>query len=164
MILEAANQLTCLNCHAVLAALGKNRKALYCGVQCKNFYRKTRDPEIHTQQTAKYKSTMRGKAIAMFHGTKVGRRFRDGNELTVEWILNKLQTGTCEVTSLPFTYSLNARNPWSPSLDRIDPNLGYTLDNTRVVLWIYNASKNVFTDADVLLMAQALVNSDGSMK
>lgn len=164
MILEAANQTTCLNCMADLASLGKNRKALYCGVRCKNSYRKILDPEVHTQRTAKYKSTMRGKAIAMFHGTKVGRRFRDGNELSVEWILNKLQDGKCEVTGLPFTYSLNARNPWSPSLDRMDPNIGYTLDNTRVVLWIYNASKNVFTDADVLLMAQALVNSDGSMK
>jgi len=164
MILELVRQPTCLNCNSDLIELGKNRNAMYCTTNCKNLYRKIKNPQVHTLQTAKYKSSLRGKAIAMFHGTKVGRRFRDGNELTVEWILEKLQNGTCEVTGLPFTYSLNSRNPWSPSLDRIDPNIGYTLDNTRVVLWIYNTSKNVFTDADVLLMAQALVNSDGSMK
>jgi hypothetical protein len=59
---------------------------------------------------------------------------------------------------LPFTYGLEARNPWSPSLDRIDPKIGYTLENTRVVVWIYNTAKNVFHDEDVMLMAQALIN------
>ena len=78
--------------------------------------------------------------------------------------MNKLNVGICEVTGIPFTYGLNARNPWSPSLDRIDPSVGYTLENTRVVVWIYNAAKNVFSDSDVMLMAHALVNSDGSMK
>jgi hypothetical protein len=158
MIAESLNQKECLNCKSDLAALGKNRQALYCGVQCKNAYRRIKDPEIHTLQTAKYKSTMRGRAIAMFHGTKVGRRFRDGNELTPEWIMQKLQHGFCEVTNLPFTYGLEARNPWSPSLDRIDPKIGYTLENTRVVVWVYNTAKNVFHDEDVMLMAQALIN------
>ena len=166
MTTECLNQTKCLNCQADLAALGKNRKALYCGAQCKNAHRKVRNPEMHTLQTAKYKSTLRGRAIAMFHGTKVGRRFRDGNELTPEWIMAKLKLGTCEVTGLPFTYGLEARNPWSPSLDRIDPKVGYSLNNTRVVVWIYNASKNVFHDQDVMLMAQALVNKQmvGLMK
>jgi len=32
-------------------------------------------------------------------------------------------------------------------------------------VWIYNAAKNVFSDEDVLLMSQAVVNkADGSMK
>ncbi len=165
MIDESVAVSNCLNCGQDLRSSGKNRRAMYCCVPCKNKYRTTRDPEIHTKQTSKYKSSMRGKAIAMYHGTKVGRRFRDGNELSPEWILEKLSKGVCEVTGLPFTYSLESRNPWSPSLDRIDPTKGYTLENTRVVVWIYNAAKNVFSDEDVLLMSQALVNkSDGSMK
>jgi hypothetical protein len=164
MTVEAIRQVECLNCNANLIEIQKNRKAMYCGVKCKNAHRKTRNPLVHTEQTSKYKSKMRGRAIVMYHGTKVGRRFRDNNELTPEWIMEKLKTGVCEVTGLPFTYTLNARNPWSPSLDRIDPNIGYTLGNTRVVVWIYNAAKNVFTDADVHLMAQALINPDGSMK
>ena len=45
-----------------------------------------------------------------------------------------------------------------------DPTIGYTEENTRVVVWLYNAAKNVFNDSDVLLMATALVNKDGSMK
>ena len=164
MIEEIIAPKNCLNCGNNLFEAGKNRKALFCCVPCKNKHRATRDPEIHTKQTQQYKSTMRGKAIAMYHGTKVGRRFRDGNELTPEWIMEKLQKGFCEVTKLPFTYGLDARNPWSPSLDRIDPSIGYTLENTRVVVWIFNAAKNVFKDSDVMLMAHALIKSDGSMK
>lgn len=167
-IYESVSIKSCLNCGADLFSLGKNRKAMYCSTSCKNKYRVTRDPDIHTKQTQKYKSSIRGKAIAMFHGTKVGRRFRDGNELTPEWILEKLSAGVCEVTGLPFTYSTESRNPWSPSLDRIDPMKGYTLENTRVVVWIYNTAKNVFSDQDVLLMCQSVVNkslnNDGSMK
>ena len=159
---------TCLNCGQDLRSIGKNRKAMFCCVSCKNKHRSTRDPEVHTKQTQKYKSSIRGRAIAMFHGTKVGRRFREGNELTPEWILEKLSKGVCEITGLPFTYGTQARNPWSPSLDRIDPEKGYTLENTRVVVWIYNACKNVFSDEDVLLMCQAVINkslnTDGSQK
>lgn len=165
MIAELLSEKYCLNCNTSLAEAGKKtRKALFCSVGCKNKHRSVRDPEVHKNQMQKYKSTIRGKAIAMYHGTKVGRRFRDGNELTPEWIMEKLQQGLCEVTGLPFTYGLDARNPWSPSLDRIDPSIGYTIENTRVVVWIFNAAKNVFKDSDVMLMAHALVNSDGSMK
>ena len=165
MINDAISFHACLNCSADLKALGKNRKAMYCCVTCKNKYRALKNPEEHALKTAQYKSSLRGRAITMFHGTKVGRRFRDGNELTPEWIIEKLNVGKCEVTGLPFTYGLQSRNPWSPSLDRIDPTVGYTLKNTRVVIWIYNAAKNVFSDQDVMVMAKALTGkSDGSMK
>ncbi len=162
---ETVSQTLCLNCKQNLKALGKNRKAMYCSYKCKVKYKTTVNPEYHTQQTQKYKSKKRGKAIAMFHGTKVGKRHRDGNELSPEWILERLEVGVCEVTGMSFTYGVEARNPWSPSLDRIDPKIGYTLANTRVVVWIYNAAKNVFTDGDVMLMAKAIyLNADGSMK
>jgi len=101
MIEDSVAVISCLNCGQDLKSLGKNRRAMYCCVSCKNKYRTTRDPEVHTKQTSKYKSSMRGKAIAMYHGTKVGRRFRDGNELSPEWILEKLSKGFCEFTGLP---------------------------------------------------------------
>lgn len=42
------------------------------------------------------------------------------------------------------------KNPFKPSLDRIDNRLGYTLDNIKVVWLIENYCKNTFTDNDVL--------------
>jgi hypothetical protein len=103
----------------------------------------------------------------MWHNAKT--RAKENNctfDITEEWIENKLINGFCEVTNLPFVITyLTGKQPWAPSLDKIDPLKGYTMDNTRVVVWLYNAAKNVFSDNDVLLMANALVkNKDGSMK
>lgn len=165
MSAESISVQLCLVCNKNLKELGRNRKALYCGVVCKNRYRALKNPEEHLLRTAKYKSSLRGKAIVLFHGTKNGKRQLSNHEITPEWILEKLKIGRCEVTNLPFVYSMKPRNPWSPSVDRINPQIGYTLNNTRVVVWIYNAAKNVFSDQDVLQMSKALIEQqDGSIK
>ncbi len=53
----------------------------------------------------------------------------------VELILRRCN-GRCEVTGMPFNYekTSNSRTPpFSPSIDRIDSNKGYTMDNIRIV-------------------------------
>lgn len=42
------------------------------------------------------------------------------------------------------------RSPFAPSLDRIDPEGGYTKDNVQVVVWFYNCAKQRFTDDEVI--------------
>lgn len=81
-------------------------------------------------------------------------------DLDREWLKEKL-CGSCEVTRLPFDLNIRSRgkghhSPWSPSLDRKDPDLGYTKDNCRMVVWMYNAAKHVSSDEDVLKMTKAL--------
>lgn len=155
---------SCLHCGTDLDFLGKNRKALYCNSTCKNAYRKFRSPESIAAKQKEYFDTHQGRASRLFHAAK--KREPLNFELSIEWISVKLQQGFCEVTGLPFVYrDVSGRQPWVPSLDKINPDLGYTLENTRVVVWMYNAAKNVYSDEDVLFMAQALIrNSDGSMK
>lgn len=51
----------------------------------------------------------------------------------------KIDRGVCEVTGEPFDLS-PGRKFNSPSLDRIDPTRGYTIDNVRVVLNLVNAA------------------------
>ena len=153
----------CLHCGSDLDIIGKNRKALYCDSKCKNSYRKFRSPESIAAKQREYFDTHMGRAIRLYHSAK--RREPENFELTVKWISEKITNGFCEVTGLPFVYSnKKGRQPWTPSLDKENPDVGYTLDNTRVVVWMYNAAKNVYSDADVLLMAEALTNKDGSMK
>lgn len=41
-------------------------------------------------------------------------------------------------------------SPFQPSLDKIDPKLPYTEENTRVIWKIENYAKNTFSDADVI--------------
>ena len=84
------------------------------------------------------------------------------HDLTVEWLNAKLEKGLCEVTQLPFVMEggkLNGGNrSFAPSLDRTDPTKGYTMDNVKVVCWIYNGAKGVGTHEDVIKLAEALIN------
>jgi hypothetical protein len=53
----------------------------------------------------------------------------------------------------------DVRNKFAPSIDRLDSSKGYTTDNCRVVIYQYNVAKGIWTDSDVLVMAQALIEN-----
>lgn len=80
--------------------------------------------------------------------------------LTVGWISNILAEGKCQVTGIPFDMDrTDVRSParaFGPSLDRINPDGGYTTDNVQVVAWIYNRAKGVQGHAEVMTMVDAL--------
>lgn len=78
-------------------------------------------------------------------------------DLTKEWVLSRW-TGHCELSGLPFSVRYDSPGPkfYSPSIDRIDPKLGYTQANCRVVLWAVNSLKHDGTDADMYRVAKAL--------
>ena len=85
-------------------------------------------------------------------------------DLTIEWIESRLQEGICSVTGLPFEikeYSqkgnLEKLSPYAPSLDRIDSDKGYTMDNVQVVLNNYNKFKSDSRTEDSIIIARALV-------
>jgi len=85
-------------------------------------------------------------------------------EITWEWVAARLIHGTCEETGLPFFNSTRAaaglytqqRNPFYPSLDRIDSNKGYYPDNVRVVLCAVNLAYNNCGRDAFLPIARAL--------
>lgn len=82
--------------------------------------------------------------------------------ISPEWAVERLKPGKCEVTGIPFDFNREGlapgvMNPFAPSLDRKTPKLGYTEENTRIVIWLYNAAKGGWTDENVLRMAEALV-------
>jgi hypothetical protein len=55
----------------------------------------------------------------------------------------RIDAGVCEMSGLPF--SLEGGRTWdSPSLDRIVPELGYTITNVRVVLFALNVMMNTW--------------------
>lgn len=84
------------------------------------------------------------------------RAKRDGLPFSLdkEDIVSRIAAGFCEVTGIPFQIPVGGgKGPWVPSLDRVDPALGYTGANVRVVVWLFNAAKQEFGDADVELLA-----------
>ena len=84
--------------------------------------------------------------------------------ITTKWFLNKALTGgKCEVTGLPFDHSTptvkRKMNPFSASLDRVIPELGYTPDNCRVVCWIHNRAKGSDGMNDLYTYCRAFVRA-----
>lgn len=81
--------------------------------------------------------------------------------ITLDWVRAKLQPGICEMTGVPFSYARPAkgmhRNPFSPSLDRIDSAAGYTPENTRIVTTQVNLARNEWSDAVLFEMARRLM-------
>ena len=51
------------------------------------------------------------------------------------------------------------RGAYSPSVDRIDNNVGYKDSNVRIVSWQYNLAKGKFSDRDLNSLAVAITAS-----
>lgn len=69
--------------------------------------------------------------------------------LTKDWIEERLNTGVCSVTGIPFVRG-QFRSPYAPSLDRIDPSGEYEPDNVQVILWGLNCAKGVASQEEFL--------------
>jgi hypothetical protein len=65
--------------------------------------------------------------------------------LSVDWVHAKLEAGVCEYTGLRFDLSPapdSHRNPLAPSLDQLIAGAGYTEENTRAVISVFNIAKS----------------------
>ena len=99
------------------------------------------------------------RAYDMWKGAKE-RAARKGLEFSLsrKFVESRVLYGFCEVTGLQFDLQLKNKRmgSLSPSLDRKDPNLGYTEANTQVVCWLYNRAKADGPHSDVMLLVEAL--------
>lgn len=79
--------------------------------------------------------------------------------LTVDDIEPLLYSMRCAVSGLPLSLEHDggsARNPWTPSVDRIDCTRGYVPGNVRVVCWAFNMMRADWSDEVVFALAKAL--------
>ena len=117
----------------------------------------------HEEYKANYSLTLIGRANMLF----LGARSRAVNhnlefDLSISRILSALEKGICELTNLKFDLNRceeTFKNPYSPSVDRIDSNLGYINSNTRVVLTAVNIALNEFDDATMLPILKEMVKA-----
>ena len=69
-------------------------------------------------------------------------------------------TGRCELSGLPFELAgKNSLRAFWPSIDRRDPQLGYTQSNCRFVLMALNVWKHDRSDEILLAIAQGIVKT-----
>ena len=70
--------------------------------------------------------------------------------LTGSDVVLEIYYGQCQATGLDFDLGPapkgSSRNPFGPSLDRIDSSLGYTPDNVRMVIWAFNTATAEWND------------------
>lgn len=89
-----------------------------------------------------------------------GKRAKDMGwpppDFDTDWLHQKIKNGHCEVTGIKFnleektTLSCHAKNPWVPSIDRIDSSKPYLKDNVQLVVFMYNVCKGEFNHEDVV--------------
>jgi len=83
------------------------------------------------------------------------------HSITRGWLDEKTSKNICKATGIQFDYDTTIqRNPFGPSIDRIDVDKGYTPDNCRLVIWAFNAGLNHYTERDLYIICKAyLLNS-----
>jgi hypothetical protein len=127
-----------------------------------------------TEKRKKYEKEYRENKINSIHSIAVSllchtRRRSITNKhcqnfnLTLNWLKDKISNGVCEVTGIPFDINNKTEyrvNPFYPSIDKINPKNGYTIDNCRLVCYIYNIAKGEFSDEILLTFAKRLIESN----
>lgn len=154
MIVKSGLQPVCRDCY------NKNARDLYAK-------KRQREPGkvkagAH-ENFKKFYATPHGRVTHLFHSAKTrSKRFGVPFDLTREWIAERLERGCCEVTGLPFTFGVGGgighrQNSFSPSIDRIKQGGGYTRENCRVVVFMYNWARGAFPDEHFARMLDALI-------
>lgn len=89
--------------------------------------------------------------------------------VTFDHIITGIKKGVCPVTGIQFDLtdkhqrmSGRYRNPYSPSIDRINPKLGYTNENTRIVITQYNIMKGDLTDYELFFICLQVITRNGN--
>lgn len=125
-----------------------------------------RAPSPEAARARERLKTVDGRAEMLYQGL-LGRSkgWRNLVDLDRDWIAERIRPGVCQVTGIPFEFVLGHRaieNLWTPSVDKIDPEGGYTRNNCRVVVTLYNRAKQVWTDEDVRRLAEAVCAKEKS--
>lgn len=95
---------------------------------------------------------------------KRAKRFNLPYDLTHSWAKERW-TGRCEITGIPFDLSSKKYGQmFSPSIDKIDPKLGYVQENCRFILFMVNIFKYNGTDEMMLKVAEAIVKNSINLR
>lgn len=120
----------------------------------------------YLERRTNFSKTIRGKLYDLLEAAR-GRAKK--NNLPIDIDLNFLldmfeqQNRKCKLTNLDFTFEIRESgkhfNPFNPSIDKINPNGGYTKDNVRLICVIVNLALNQFGEDNFKVMCEAYINN-----
>jgi len=133
-------------------------KAKYAAIPDKTVYNQDRyrnNKERYKQYNESRFATPRGRLSNLLDSAKARAKKKPlPFDLTLDWLENQyyIQNGSCVLTGIPFDLKRHGKgskhyNPFSPSIDRIHPELGYVTTNVRLILTGMNLALNDFGDS-----------------
>lgn len=127
-----------------------------------------KNPKRSNALWLKYSRSIKGRAQALRSGAQQrAKKKNQPMELDNEWLITRLEHGHCEVTGIGFVLDSPqdcAIHPFTPSIDKIVPALGYTKENCRMVVFAVNAAKQDWTDDTLLAVAAAIFSNRNILK
>lgn len=122
---------------------------------------------IAVRSSVKHYESISGRACHLFNGAKKRADNWECFDITREFLEAKLRNGHCEITGIPFDMRpigvASKKNPYAPSIDRIDNTKGYIQSNVRMVLWAVNLMHGEMTDSQLIDMCKAVLKGFNKM-
>jgi len=121
----------------------------------------------HKAWSLKRKCMVDGRLIELSAGARSrSKKDKLPYDLNIEWLVEQWNKneGRCLITGIPFDLSRignQERNPFGPSIDRIDNNRGYTKDNTRLVGVAVNLAINEWGEKIFTKIVKAYLENKG---
>lgn len=114
------------------------------------------------KENERYKSSIDERIKQIIRNSKVRAASKKIDfDLNVENIIERVKNGVCEATGLKLDLSIEGissnRNPYTPSIDRVDNTKGYTMDNVMVVCLGYNLIKSSFSIQDLHMFCSLIL-------
>lgn len=126
---------------------------------------------IEDAGAAPHRDRLQSRRFARALLARLHRIARNGNArrqvtLTEDQLLRVLAAskGCCQVSGIPFTFNNTSgcpRNPWAPSLDRIDSTKPYRAGNVRVVCVAANTAMSDWGAGVLVKLAHAVAAKHG---
>ena len=166
-------QKSCKECQRKKSAEYRNKNKEYFKQKNKDNYKKENNKKryekykaVFLKRKAEYDTSLRGKMYNLLEAARSrAKRKNIDLDIDLEFLLDlyEKQNGKCALTNIQFTFERNPEGiknflPYNPSIDRINPQKGYTRDNVRLLLVIMNLSLNNFGEECLYEVCKAFIS------
>lgn len=166
-------QKACKDCQKARTKIYNESNKEYFKQKNKENYKKENNPKRYEKYKSKYlerrevfSKSIRGRLYDLLEAAR-GRAKKNNLQINIDldYLLDlyEQQKGKCKLTNIDFNFEKKEKtkhfNPFSPSIDKIDSNGGYTKDNVRLVCTIVNLALNTFGEGDFKIMCEAYINN-----